>query len=177
MVNPDYVDGNPFVLKGEGLPVESINNFILLGGSLEGSVDVVAPSNFNNEEWSNQETPQKALFCNFTLQNMSGTNNNTSLNFNNGQGCIIKSEIFLQLLDKVSKIEFQGTGLAGLTVNVLKNYPAVNPEDTILSNININGGEIALLDSLMDNSSFYLQLIATANNCNKETRRCGKYRI
>ena len=163
MVNPDYVDGNPFVLKGEGLPVESINNFILLGGSLEGSVDVVAPTNFENEEWSNQETPQKALFCKFTLQNMSGINNNSSLEFSNGQGCVIKSEIFLQLLEKVSKIQFAGTGLSGLTVNVLKNYPVTVPGDTLFSNIGITGDEIALLDSLMDNSSFYLQIIGTGN--------------
>ena len=92
MVNNDYVDEDPFVLKGEGLPVESINNFLMMGGILEGEIDIKVPDRFSNQIWSNVEAQQKARFCKFTLQNMSGTNNGGTLTFTQGQSCIIKAE-------------------------------------------------------------------------------------
>ena len=104
MTNNDYVDEDPFVLGAEGLPVESINNFLMMGGLLEGEIDIAVPDQFISKAWSNVETPQKARFCKFTLQNMSGINNGETLQFNTGQGCIIKSEIFIQMLDQVEKL-------------------------------------------------------------------------
>jgi len=160
MVNNDYVDEDPFVLKGEGLPVESINNFLLMGGLLEGEIDIKVPDRFSNQIWSNVEAQQKARFCKFTLQNMSGINSGGTLQFNNGQGCIIKSEIFIQMLDQVEKLQFDGTTLEGLTVNVLKNYPVVTADDILIQNLDLSEPVVNLLHSNLINDSFYFELIS-----------------
>ena len=163
MVNENYKDEDPFVMLGEGITAESLNLFVLMGGLLDGWVDISIPSKLHYGAWNSDETPQKAYFCKFTLQNMTGTNNGTSLVFNTGQGCIIKSEIFLQMLDQVEKLQFQGTGLANLQVNVLKNYPSGGPEDVIIEDLNFSDPVVEILDSQMKDDSFYLELVATGN--------------
>lgn len=163
MANENYKDEDPFLMLGEGVPVESLNLFVLMGGLLDGWVDISIPGKLHEGIWNSDETPQKAYFCKFTLQNMTGTNNGTSLVFNTGQGCIIKSEIFLQMLDQVEKLQFQGTGLANLQVNVLKNYPSGGPEDVIIEDLDFSDPIVEILDSQMKDDSFYLELVATDN--------------
>ncbi|UTB32027.1 MAG: hypothetical protein NKF70_11060 [Methanobacterium sp. ERen5] len=163
MTNEDYVDEDPFVLGAEGLPVESINNFLLMGGLLEGKMDIKVPERFKSQAWDNLETPQKARFCKFTLQNMSGTNNGGTLQFANGQGCIIKSEIFMQMLDQISQLKITGTGLTNLTMNVLNKYPVTSADDIILQNIDLTDPAITILDSDMEKDSFYLELVASGS--------------
>jgi microcystin-dependent protein len=163
MVNEDYVDGDPFVMKGEGLPVESINNFLMIAGLLESEMDIKLPDRFETQIWSALETPQKARFCKFTLQNMSGTNNGGTLTFANGQGCIIKSEIFMQLLNQVSQLKILGTGLTNLTVNILRNYPMVTANDIILQNVDLTNYEIDVSHEDMIEDTFYLELVASGS--------------
>lgn len=169
MANEDYRSGDPFVMKGEGLPVESLNNFILTGGLFLGHGGVEVPEHFKNGVWNSQETPQKARFCKFTLQNMTGTNNGQTLQFNTGEGCVIKAEIFLQMLEKVEKIQFNGTGLEGLQVNVLKNYPSGAGGDVIIEYLDLNNPSVNILASQLENDSFYLELIAEASNITVES--------
>jgi len=168
MVNSDYVDGDPFVLKGEGLPVESINNFLMMGGLLEGEIDIKIPDLFSDKTWSNLETPQKARFCKFTLQNMTGTNNGGTLTFNSGQGCIIKTEIFIQMLDQIEKLQIEGTGSPG-TVNILKNYPVVTADDIILQDVDLSEPLINLLNTDLLNDSIYIELIAGTDTATIES--------
>lgn len=155
MTNEDYVDGDPFVMKGEGLPVESINNFLMMGGLLEGEIDIKVPNQFSNQAWSNLETPQKARFCKFTLQNMTGTNNGGTLSFTSGQSCIIKAEIFIQMLDQIDKLQIEGTGSG--TVNILKNYPVVTADDILIQNL--SDPLINLLHEDLIDDSFYIELV------------------
>lgn len=89
---------------------------------------------------------------------MSGTNNGGTLTFNPGQCCIIKTEIFIQMLDQVEKLQIGGTGSAG-TVNILKNYPVVTADDIIIQNLDLEDPLINLMDSDLLNDSFYIELI------------------
>ncbi|MDR3062558.1 MAG: hypothetical protein LBU40_00275 [Methanobrevibacter sp.] len=162
-MNKDYIDEDPFIHKGEGVPAESLNNFILLGGLLEGSINVTVPEHFINKIWSIDETPQRARFCKFTLSNMTGTNNKSNLTFNNSQHAIIKVEIFMQMLDVIKKLKLVGTNLGSLTINILKKYPTASDADFIKKNFNFNT-DLNLFDNQLQNDVFYIELIAKTNN-------------
>lgn len=150
-------------MKGEGVPVESLNTFILTGGALSAQGKVTVPTHFKDGVWSATTTPQKARFTKFTLDNMTGTNNGNSLTFNSGKGCVIKAEIFLQLLEKIDYIKFTGTGLTDLTVNVLKKYPA-GEGDTLINGLNLNNYTVNIPASSLTNDTLYLHLVSGANN-------------
>jgi hypothetical protein len=67
------------------------------------------------------------------------------------------------MLDQVEKLQFQGTGLTNLQVNVLKNYPSGGSEDVIIENLDLSDPVVEILDSQMRDDSFYLELVATGN--------------
>jgi len=164
MVNVNYIDEDPFIQKYEGLPVESLNLFIMMGGLLEGTIDVNAPEDFRKKGWDREETPQRARFCKFTLANMSGTNNTSTLKFNSGQKAVIKVEIFMQMLDKVEKLNIKGTGLNGLTVNLLKKYPVNSNNDKLIENLDLNNSLVNIMDSQLVDDTFYIELVANGDN-------------
>jgi len=164
MVNVNYIKEDPFLQKYEGLPVESLNLFIMMGGLLEGTIDVNVSEHFRKSGWDREETPQRARFCKFTLTNMSGTNNGSTLNFDSGQKAVIKVEIFMQMLDKVEKLNIEGSGLAGLTVNVLKRYPVNSNDDNLIENLDLNNSLVNIMDSQLLDDTFYLELVANEDN-------------
>lgn len=163
-MNENYIDEDPFIHKGEGVPGESLNNFIMLGGLLEGTIDVRVPEDFRDKSWSINETPKRARFCKFTLANMQGINNSTNLKFRNGQSAIIKVEIFMQMLNLINRLNINGEGLENLAVNVLKKYPVTTNNDIILENLDLNNPRVNILDSQLEDDTFYLQIIANADN-------------
>jgi hypothetical protein len=167
-MNKNYINGNPFIMKEEGLPVESVNLFIMMGGLLEGTIDVNVPEHFQDGVWFFDEVPQKARFCKFALANMSGENNNNSLKFNTDQGALIQVQIFMQLLDRIETLEIEGVGLEDLNVNVLKKYPATNQDDVIINDLDLNEPFVNILDSQLEHDTFYLELYANADNITLE---------
>lgn len=155
-VNENYVDEDPFHHKGEGSLVESLNQFIMMGGLLEGTIDVTVPSQFRGKKsWDTYETPQKARFCKFILSNMSGTNNGSSLKFNSGQKALIKVEIYIQILDKITDLQIKGSNLNGLSVRVLRKYPATS-NDIIIPNLNLNNSKVDIKDNQLEYDTFTL---------------------
>ncbi len=164
MVNEDYIDEDPFVHKYEGLPVESLNLFILMGGLLEGMIDVNVPEHFKKKVWDSDEIARRARFCKFTLANMKGENTGDTLVFNKDQTAIIKVEIFMQMLDKITRLELSGSKLDSLKVNMLKNYPMHDPSDVIFEDMDLTTTDINILDSQLEDDSFYLELVATDDN-------------
>jgi hypothetical protein len=164
-MNENYIKDDPFTHKPHGIQVESLNLFIMMGGLLEGTIDVSVPGQFRKKKsWDNNETPQEVRFCKFILSNMSGTNRGDTLHFNRGQKAVIKVEHYMQLLDRITDLKISGSGLSGLTVNVLRKYPATTNNDILIENLDLNNPKVDIRHDQIEHDTFYLELVANNDN-------------